>query len=115
MSQTYELAVVGFRSSVLIYKAAGIEAFAVNNQQEAQDTTEKLFKEMTEDGRERFAVLLVEENFYAELPNDLLEKFAKKALPAVVPVPSPQSSGGNFSAARLSKIVERAIGSDILG
>ena len=55
------------------------------------------------------------ESYYKNFPEDLIEKFARKALPAVIPVPSPGESSDDFATQRLRKIVERAVGSDILG
>ncbi|MDH3325050.1 MAG: V-type ATP synthase subunit F, partial [Candidatus Peregrinibacteria bacterium] len=62
-----------------------------------------------------YAVVFVEENVYKDLPEDLITRLTKKALPAVIPVPAPNSGDENFSGNRLRKIVERAVGSDILG
>lgn len=116
MEKKYELAVVGYESSVLIYRAVGANIFPVSEDAEAQEKVATLFNETAVGGENsRYAVIFVEENFYAALPDDLMEKFAKKALPAIVPVPSPEETDKDFSGARLSKIVERAIGSDILG
>lgn len=111
----YELAVVGYESSVLIYRAVGAKTFAVGTNDEAQKKIEELFSANLGDESRTplYAVIFVEETFYADLPDDLIEKFSKRPLPAVVPVPSPKNSGESIAAARLSKIVERAVGSDI--
>ena len=115
MSNVYRLAVVGYESSVQIYKAAGADTYAVSNSNEAQEIVNKLTKQTAEEENDkRYAVLFVEENFYDELPADLIEKIAKRAIPALVPVPSPKQTNKKSSKDRLSKIVERAIGSDIL-
>lgn len=115
MSHQYKLAVVGLESSVLIYRAIGADIYSVIDAQSAANKVEELFgKNLGDENKTpEYAVIFVEENFYAELSDDLIEKFSKKALPAVVPVPSPSTNGENFAAKRLSKIVERAIGSDI--
>lgn len=117
MSQNYKLAVVGNASSVLLYKALGCETHAVYNLDEARDTSEELFRAVHDDANRtpQYAVIFVEESYYKEFPEDLIEKFARKALPAVIPVPSPGESSDDFASQRLRKIVERAVGSDILG
>lgn len=115
MNHQYKLAVVGLESSVLIYRAIGADIFSVIDTHSAQEKVEALFgaNRGDENRTPEYAVIFVEENFYAELSDDLIEKFSRKPLPAVVPVPSPSTTGKDFSAKRLSKIVERAIGSDI--
>ena len=114
MSQNYKLAVVGNASSVLLYKALGCETHAVYNLDEAREQLETLFKAQSGDTPD-YAVIFVEESYYKAFPEDLIEKFARKALPAVIPVPSPGESSDDFASQRLRKIVERAVGSDILG
>ena len=113
----YKLAVVGSPSSIMIYRALGCETHEAFTQQESREQTEKLFRAVQEDeaASPQYAVVFVEENHYKEFPEDLIEKFSRKALPAVIPVPSPTSGNDNFAGERLRKIVERAVGSDILG
>lgn len=117
MSQEYKLAVVGNVSSVLIYRALGCETFGVYTQDEAREKTEELFGANKGDENKTpiYAVVYVEEDYYKEFPDDLVEKFSRKALPAIIPVPSAQSGDDNFASKRMRKIVERAVGSDILG
>ncbi len=117
MSEEYKLAVVGNVSSVLIYRALGCETYGVYTQDEAQEKAEELF--MANKGDEaktaEYAVLFVEEDYYKNFSEDVIERFARKPLPAVIPVPSSKSGDDNFAANRMRKIVERAVGSDILG
>lgn len=113
----YKLAVVGNASSVLLYKALGCETYAIYSLDEARETAEKLFRTTHDDTNKtpEYAVIFVEESYYKVFPEDLIEKFARKALPAVIPVPSPGESDDDFASQRLRRIVERAVGSDILG
>ena len=62
-----------------------------------------------------YAIVFIEENYYKDLSPEIVEKLTKRPLPAVVPIPSPSSKDKNFAVKRLSRIVERAVGSDILG
>jgi len=110
---SYRLAVIGEQSSILIYQAFGIEVFGVSRGDEARDVLDDLSRK-EDNGKSVYAVVFMEENFYKNLPDDLINRLAKKALPAVIPVPSPNSKDNNFSTNRLRKIVERAVGSDIL-
>ena len=115
MENKRKLAVIGMESSVLLYRVIGASIFAVIDDTEAREMVEKLAAENMGDEAQTpvYAVIFVEEEFYKELPADLLNKFAKKPLPAVIPIPSPSATGKSFAVKRLSSIVERAIGSDI--
>ncbi len=115
MENQLKLAVVGMESSILLYRVIGASTFAVSDHNEARDMVEKLAAEHADDEAQTpiYAVIFVEEEFYKNLPTDLLNKFAKKSLPAVIPTPSPSAVGKSFAVKRLSSIVERAIGSDI--
>jgi len=117
MTTKYKLAVVGFDSSILIYKAIGADTFSVINIEEAKDMIEKIADTYSNEELQtpEYAVVYVEEDFYKELPEDLVKKLNKRSLPALIPVPSPSSSSSkdSFAVKRLSKIVERAVGSDI--
>jgi len=116
MEHNFRLAVIGTESSILLFRAFGTETYPVNSANEAQEVLAEIAAKHIGDElmTPEFAVVFVEENFYKKLPDDLLTKLAQKALPAVVPVPSPDSKDSKFGSKRLSKIVERAIGSDIL-
>jgi vacuolar-type H+-ATPase subunit F/Vma7 len=115
----YKLAVVGLDSSILIYRAIGADTFAVSDVTEARDSIEKIANTYSDEETQtpEYAVVYVEEDFYKELPEDLVKKLNKRSLPALIPVPSPSSSSSkdSFAVKRLSKIVERAVGSDIFG
>ncbi|MCF7812507.1 hypothetical protein K9M59_02840 [Candidatus Gracilibacteria bacterium] len=114
--KNFKLAVIGTESSILIYRALGTETYSVTDAAGAREKLQELAaKDMGDEHQTaEYAVVFVEENYYKKLPEDLLNKLAKKPLPAVVPVPSPDSEDKDFGAKRISKIVERAIGSDIL-
>jgi vacuolar-type H+-ATPase subunit F/Vma7 len=113
----YRLAIIGAKHSILLYRAFGVESFGVSNIEEAREKLNELVAENQGDEKKTptYAVIFVEENFFREFPEDLLEKLARKPLPAVTPVPSPGGSEDDYSSERLRKIVERAVGSDILG
>jgi len=110
-----KLAVVGDENSILLYRVIGAETISVIDDKEARDMVASLAAEHFDDEAQSpvYAVIFVEESFYKNLPSDLLDRFAKKPLPAVIPIPSPNANGKSFAVKRLSSIVERAIGSDI--
>ncbi len=117
MSNNFKLAVVGKESSVLIFRTLGTEVFGVFSEEESHSVVEKLAFSTHDDEAQtpEYAVIFVEEDYYKVLPPDFLEKMTKRSLPAIVPVPSPSAKDEDFAVKRLSKIVERAVGSDIMG
>ncbi len=114
---TFKLAVVGNPSSVLLYKALGCDTFGVTTNEAGRDKVEALFRDVRDDENHTsvYAVVFVDESLYKTFNDEQIEKFSSKALPAIIPVPSPTSGDDDFATQRLRKIVERAVGSDILG
>lgn len=114
-TQEFKLAIVGNKSAILLYKSLGVLTYPVSTKQEAQNTLEDLMDQFqdTEKTVSQYAIIFVEETYYKLLPEDLINKLAKRPLPALIPVPSPESDDPKFGLKRISKIVERAVGSDI--
>ena len=111
---SYKLAIVGSPSSILLYQGLGVEVFGVTTEEEAREIVSDIALPKLGDGETGdFAVVFVEESYYNSFPADLIERFAKRPLPAVIPVPSPD--GGDQPNDRLKQLVEKAVGSDILG
>ncbi len=147
MDKNFKLAVIGNESSVLIFRALGVDIFPVLSSDEAEDLLQKIafgrsdwkqeapppssesqeieYAEKKEklglggsvssDTDLDYAIVFVEENYYKDLSAEIIERLTKRPLPAVIPISSPDSKDKNFSVKRLSRIVERAVGSDILG
>jgi V/A-type H+-transporting ATPase subunit F len=111
-----KLAIIGNESSILLYRALGIETHPVSEASQAREKLQELASQNVGDESKTasYAVIFVEERYYKLLPADLLTRLSQKPLPAVVPVPSPDSDDPKFGLKRISKIVERAVGSDIL-
>lgn len=116
MDKKFKLAVVGNESAVLIFRALGVEVFNVITTEEVRILLENLVLEHHGDEHKtpKYAIIFVEEAYYKVLAPEFLEKMTKKSLPAIVPIPSPGSQDKDFAVKRLSRIVEKAIGSDIL-
>ncbi len=114
MSTHYGLAVIGYPGSTLLYKAAGAEVFPVNDALEARNVAEQIaLPSLKHSESVKYAVVFVEDVFYYQFPRDLIERFARRPLPAVIPVPSGAQGGKSHN--RLKELVEKAVGSDILG
>lgn len=114
-TQNYKLGIIGNKSSIMLYKSLGVLTFPVSTKIEAQEKLENLIEEFQdiEKLNPLYAIVFMEESYYKLLPDDLINKLAKKPLPALIPIPSPQSDDPKFGLKRISKIVERAVGSDI--
>ncbi|MDP3970606.1 MAG: V-type ATP synthase subunit F [bacterium] len=103
----YDIAILGTPDSVLGFKGLGLDVFGVTTQEEGVES----LKIIMESGKH--AVLFITEDWAAKL-EDQLDKFRGQALPAVLPIPSQKGATGEGSR-NLSKIVEQAVGSDIIG
>lgn len=114
-NQQFKLGIIGNRNSIALYKSLGVITNAVNNKKEAQEKLEDMVGQFQdkENTIAQYAVIFMEETYYKQMPDDLINKLSKKALPALIPVPSPASDDPRFGLKRISKIVERAVGTDI--
>lgn len=101
----YQIAIIGSPQAILGFKALGVEAFPIAAAEEGKTALEKI-----RDGR--YAILLVTEDWAVPLAGEL-EELKQKPLPAVTVLPSQLGSLG-WGEKELRKIVERAVGSDIL-
>lgn len=112
-----KIAFVGPEESVRAFSLLGVEIASAHTQAEALVELHRLRKAMVKDDRgiERnaYAIIFVSEHLMHDLPKDDETKFSATFLPAIIPTPS---NKGDASAgiARLKKLVERAVGSDIL-
>ena len=120
MKNNYSIAIVGNKETILGFKALGLKTFDANNTKEALDVLFKLKKrtvvvdEKTELTRPEFAIIFITEELAMGISKDDYKKLSQKALPAIVPVPSSKGTTG-YGIRRIGKMVEQAIGSDILG
>lgn len=114
-TQDFKLAIIGNKSSILLYKSLGVLTYPVLSKAEAQARLESIINEFQDEERTIpvYAIIFMEETYYKVLPDDLINRLSKRALPALIPVPSPESDDPKFGLKRISKIVERAVGSDI--
>ena len=98
------IAVIGDKDSVLLYKAIGINAYPVTDEAEARDKLKALAM--------NYRVIYIVDTF-AEKMTDLLARYKTRPFPAVIPVPSVNGSNG-FGMQSVRNDVEKAIGTDIL-
>ena len=90
------------------FKALGLEACAVENEQEALAVLRKLTRES-----EDYAIIYIEENLAAALENEI-SRYKDSPTPAIILIPGREGSLGLGQNA-LKAAVERAVGTNILG
>lgn len=113
----YKIAIVGTRDAVSGFALLGVDIVPVEGKQEAVEALIRLKREMAPDagGIERnvYAIIFITEDLASGISPDDEKKLARGALPAIIPLPSHQGATG-YGLQRLKRIVERAVGSDIL-
>ncbi len=101
----YKIAILGSHDTILGFKGVGVEAFGLTEENSATRSREVL-------ENQEYAIVLITENWAEKLEN-ILEEYRDQALPAIVKVP-PASGTTGAALKNLKRIVEQAIGSDIL-
>ncbi|OIP81718.1 V-type ATP synthase subunit F [Candidatus Peregrinibacteria bacterium CG22_combo_CG10-13_8_21_14_all_44_10] len=113
----HKIAIIGPKDAVLGFKALGLEAHSALDKDQAIETLQKLAKKtIGEEGFEKpaYAIIFIVEDLAMQIPADDYKKVSAAVMPAIVPIPGPKGTTG-FGLKRISKIVEQAVGSDILG
>jgi len=104
-----KIAVIGGRDTVMGFKALGLDTFPAESPSEAG----KLLRQLTRESEEEYAIIYIEENFAAQLHNEIA-KFKDSPSPAIILIPGREGSVGLGQQALLDA-VERAVGTNILG
>jgi len=105
----YRIAIIGSKEAIQGFSLLGVTTVAASTTEEAVTK----IKEMKKNPEEHYAIIFVTEDLAKGFGPDDEKSFAKDPLPAIIPLPSHHGSTG-YSMERLSRIVERAVGSDIL-
>ncbi len=103
----YKIAILGSHDSILGFKGLGLDVFGVATEEDGVKALDEIQSAGTH------AVLLITED-WAKTLEKRLEKLKGQALPAILPIPSQQGATGE-GLKNLSRIVEQAVGSDIIG
>ena len=101
----YNIAIIGSPDSVLGWKALGLTTFGVLSVEDVNESLEEI-----EAGN--YAIVFITENWHEQIPEQI-KKLQEKPLPAVISIPSQHGATG-AGLQNLRKIVEQAVGSDIL-
>lgn len=113
----YKLAIVGSPEAIAGFALLGVDAVPANSPEEAVEAlfTLKRNTRVDEGGVEHnvYAIVFITEDLASGISPDDEKKLARGALPAIIPLPSHKGSSG-AGLSRLKRIVERAVGTDIL-
>ena len=91
------------------FKALGLDTFPAESSAEAG----KILRQLTRESEEEYAIIYIEENFAAQLHNEI-SRFKDSPSPAIILIPGREGSLGLGQQA-LRDAVERAVGTNILG
>lgn len=113
---TYRIAIIGTREAVAGFSLLGADVVPVTTPKEAVEELFRLKRETREErgvSRPVYGIVFVIEDLLTDISPDDERRLQKGALPAIIPLPSHRGSTG-YGLERLTRIVERAIGSNIL-
>lgn len=99
-----KMAVVGDGDSILVFKAAGVDAYGASDAKSARDIIKTIAKE--------YAVIFLTEELAQQL-SDFTKRFDEKAYPAILTIPGKNGVTG-FGMGEIKKASERALGIDII-
>ena len=118
----YKIAIIGSKEAIQGFSLLGVTTVAASTTEEAVTKIKEMKKSAllergsgATESRDSapYAIIFVTEDLAKGFGPDDEKSFAKDPLPAIIPLPSHHGSTG-YSLERLSRIVERAVGSDIL-
>jgi len=114
----YKIAIIGSKEAIQGFSLLGVTTVAAGTTEEAVTKIKEMKKKKLETSpnpnpNPNYAIIFVTEDLAKGFGPDDEKSFAKDPLPAIIPLPSHHGSTG-YSLERLSRIVERAVGSDIL-
>ena len=100
---TGKCAIVGDGDSIMVFKAAGVDAFPADDSKKARELLRKVARE--------YAVIFLTEELAKEL-GDFLKRFDEEPYPVVLTIPSKNGSTG-YGAEEIRRASERALGVDL--
>lgn len=101
---TGKTAIVGNGDGIMVFKAAGVATFPVEDEKKAKDTVRKIAKD--------YQIIFITEDLAKNL-RDFLKRFDEEAYPVIVSIPNSVGSEG-YGMNVLKTAMERALGVDIL-
>ena len=104
--QDYKIGIIGTEEAIMGFHALGVSCFPITSEDQIKQIIEKIMND-------RYAAVFITEDWANRVRHEIDKALAGAALPAVVTVPSPQGAT-KAGLDNLRKIVEQAVGSDIL-
>lgn len=101
----YRIGVIGDYDSICGFSALGMDIFPVDDAEQAK-------KKLRELDNDEYGIVYITEPLIVKMPDEY-ERFKVKTVPAVIPIPSTQGSGG-FALETIRNYVKQAVGSDII-
>lgn len=105
MSDTYEIAVVGDRESIMGFRAIGLSVYPVFNENEARAEIYRL-------AESNCAVIFLTETLAKNL-TDVIARYRGELKPAIILIPGKEGSLG-IGKDTMQSVIERAVGADII-
>lgn len=105
MANSYQIAVLGDKDSVMGFKALGLTVFPADSAEQARAALHRI-------AREDYAVVYLTEQLAAQMEADIA-RYKDELTPAIILIPGKEGSLG-LGMANIKKSVERAVGADIL-
>ncbi len=114
----YSLAIIGNKEAIIGFKTLGLKTYNALSTEKAVEIMYSLKSETitdpnTNEQKPAYAIIFITEDLAMNIPEEDYQKLSKDALPAIVPIPGSQGATG-YGIKRLGKMVEQAVGSDIL-
>ncbi len=101
-----KIAIIGDRESIKGFAAIGFDIIECNETERANSILR------TAAENDQYTIIYMTEEMYAAAEKEC-KKYEEKMLPAIIPVPGIKGNNG-IGRERLSRFVERAVGSDII-
>lgn len=102
----YKIGIIGTEEAIAGFAGLGVIPFSMKEEADIDGHIETI-------KNDDFAALFITEDWAIRVREQLDKHFEREPLPAIVTVPSPQGAT-DAGLANLRKIVEQAVGSDIL-
>ncbi len=102
----YKIGIIGTEEAIAGFAGLGVVPFSMKEDADIGNIIEEIKKD-------NFAAIFITEDWSVRVRDELEKNFEREPLPAIVTVPS-QSGATKAGLANLRKIVEQAVGSDIL-
>ncbi len=115
MTASYNIAIIGPKAITSGFKALGVIPLNAEKGEQALEILKQIKKDLDENtpDTKKFAVVIIIESIAQSIPKEDMVKISSGALPAIIELPGLEKSHGT-GVAKLKRLAEKAIGSDIL-